>query len=478
MRIIIIISAGVVTAAPALAQGESTLGAEFRIEGDALQDGCKGLKTFVSCASTLDTDNPVHVAIGSIAPQNGFAFGPAITAERPIGENWRFSWSGDVVGATGGAWRAGAYLKMVRTGVRLPAPVGPGAGSDASEGISPYPVFNIYAQNISLPTVSYFGLGPNTTLSMKSILTCGSDRGNQRDLPHRRLGRLNLSLVGEANGRFVDVGGDTDKGPSIDQLYTPVTAPGLLAQPGFAQFGEGVRVMPRLANGRVRLNYLGTFQQFLAASDSTFSFRRWTLDLSNEVALYKTVAPSLTRDTNDPNQCGVTAGDLRCPPMIPPAASRNYTGSIGFRLFASASGVSSRECGPVLLSADDRRIRHQRQPRPAQLRRLSLPRSEAARAAGELRALHLQDTGRHLAVRRTGPGGAPARELELRQPGSSYTFGLTLRAGGFPAVVASWSTGSTEGHHFAFTISTSLLGGSSRPSLRSAPVAAELKLET
>jgi hypothetical protein len=48
----------------------------------------------------------------------------------------------------------------------------------------------------------------------------------------------------------------------------------------------------------------------------------------------------------------------------------------------------------------------------------------------------------------------------------SYTFGLTLRAGGFPAVIASWSTGSTEGHHFAFTINTSLLGGSSRPSLQ------------
>jgi hypothetical protein len=48
----------------------------------------------------------------------------------------------------------------------------------------------------------------------------------------------------------------------------------------------------------------------------------------------------------------------------------------------------------------------------------------------------------------------------------SYTVGVTLRAGGFPAVVASWSTGGSEGHHFAFTISTSLLGGSARPSLQ------------
>ncbi len=291
--------------------------------------------------------------------------------------------------------------------------------------------------------------------------------GTSAIYPITRLGRLNLSLVGEANGRFVDVGGaNTDKGPSIDQLYTPVTAPGLLAQPGFAQFGEGVRVMPRLANGRVRLNYLGTFQQFLAASDSTFSFRRWTLDLSNEFALYKTVAPSLTRDTNDPNQCGVTPGDLRCPPMIPPAASRNYTGSIGFRLFASASGVSAGNVVPFYFQQtiggsdiNGNRV---------------LPSYEDYRFRGP-KLLVLQESFEH-SIFKTPVGiwlAAEQGQVALQQESlsfdnlvRSYTFGLTLRAGGFPAVVASWSTGSTEGHHFAFTISTSLLGGSSRPSLQ------------
>jgi len=290
--------------------------------------------------------------------------------------------------------------------------------------------------------------------------------GTSAIYPIKRLGRLNLSLAGEANGRFVDVGGaNTDKGPSIDQLYTPLTAPGLLAQPGFAQFGEGVRVMPRLANGRVRLNYLGTFQQFLA-SDSAFTFRRWTLDLSNEFALYKTVAPSLTRDTNDPNQCGLTAGDLRCPPMIPPAASRNYTGSIGFRLFASASGVSSGNVVPFYFQQtiggsdiNGNRV---------------LPSYEDYRFRGP-KLLVLQESFEH-SIFKTPVGiwlAAEQGQVALQQESlsfdnliRSYTFGLTLRAGGFPAVVASWSTGSTEGHHFAFTISTSLLGGSSRPSLQ------------
>src|SRR4029434_3726838 len=134
MRCITVVAC-LLTATSALAQQdpqETTLRGEFRLEGDALKEDCKSVKTLVSCASTLVTSHPVHVAIGSIAPQNGFGFGPAIVAERPIGENWRLSWSGDSVAAPGGAWRAGAYLKMVRAGVRLPSPVGPGAGSEAS----------------------------------------------------------------------------------------------------------------------------------------------------------------------------------------------------------------------------------------------------------------------------------------------------------------------------------------------------------
>src|SRR4029453_18413684 len=110
MRFITIIGCMLV-AAPALAQGdqrESTLGAEFRLEGEAIKEDCKSFKTFVSCAATLATSHPVHVAIGSIAPQNGFAFGPAIVAERPIGEKWRFSWRGAIgaAGGGGGATRA------------------------------------------------------------------------------------------------------------------------------------------------------------------------------------------------------------------------------------------------------------------------------------------------------------------------------------------------------------------------------------
>jgi hypothetical protein len=466
MRVIVLLAC-VLTAAPALAQRETALGAEFRLEGEAIKEDCKDLKSAASCATTLVTDHPVHIALGSIAPQNGFGFGPAFVADRPVGENWRLGWSADAIRARGDAWRAGASLKIVRTAISLPKLVGAGRGSDASVGIHPYPVFNVYVQGISLPTVSFFGIGPEAAKDEKSIFGMRQTIvGTNAIYPIPQLGALNLALVGEANGRLVEVtGADSDKGPSIDRLFTEASAPGLSQQPGFAQFGEGVRIRPSLAGGHLRLDYLARFQQFVASSESSYSFRRWTLDLSHDFPLYRTVAPPLTRDANGPNECVASPGDARCPAVIPPAISRNYTGSVGVRLFASRSAVSDGHVVPFYFqqTVGGSDINGNR----------VLPSYDDYRFRGP-HLLVLQESFEH-SIFKTPVGiwlaadqGKVARQedgLNFDNLLHSYTFGLTLRAGGFPAVVASWSTG-TEGHHFAFTISTSLLGGSSRPSLQ------------
>jgi hypothetical protein len=47
---------------------------------------------------------------------------------------------------------------------------------------------------------------------------------------------------------------------------------------------------------------------------------------------------------------------------------------------------------------------------------------------------------------------------------SSYAGGLTVRAGGFPVISILFANGH-EGHHIIATVSATLLGGSSRPSL-------------
>jgi hypothetical protein len=49
---------------------------------------------------------------------------------------------------------------------------------------------------------------------------------------------------------------------------------------------------------------------------------------------------------------------------------------------------------------------------------------------------------------------------------NTFTAGLSFRAGGLPMALLTFATGGSEGHHIALTLSPTLLGGSSRPSLQ------------
>src|SRR6202035_698542 len=101
--------------------------------------------------------------------------------------------------------------------------------------------------------------------------------------------RLNVSLLGEANGRFVDIRPSAgNSSPSIEVLYTDATAPGLTTQPGFLQLGEGIQMRPVLWNDLLHLNYQVSYEQFFAPSTPRFSFQRFNIELSHEFALYRT----------------------------------------------------------------------------------------------------------------------------------------------------------------------------------------------
>src|ERR1700682_1819641 len=100
----------------ALAQ-EGQLQYDFRPEGEHVKEACGAFsfKAFSSCAVELVTDHPLHLALGSVAPQNGFGFGGAFVTHYTPNESWRLSWNMDEVGATSGAWRAGGYMKLIHT---------------------------------------------------------------------------------------------------------------------------------------------------------------------------------------------------------------------------------------------------------------------------------------------------------------------------------------------------------------------------
>jgi len=271
---------------------------------------------------------------------------------------------------------------------------------------------------------------------------------------------LNLSLYGEANGRFVAIRGSHHQGsPSIEQVYTEATAPGLKSQPGFAQFGEGVRIRPTLFADRLRLNYSVTFQEFVAAGDSRSSFQRFTVDLSHQIPLYKNRVTVPSRDHNGPDDCSQDPSNHDCPKV-----TRDREGSIGIRLLISHSIVPAGHVVPFFfqptLGGSD--INGVQSLASYQDYRFRAPDLLLLRASFEHSIYG--PLGISFAVDE-GKVALKGSDLDFRHMRHSYSAGLTLRAGGFPQVWLVYAWGGHEGTHTIGSMNTSLLGGSARPSL-------------
>src|SRR5262245_11539821 len=99
---------------------ESELAAEFRREGEQFKENCSkfSLKSAVGCGEVLFTGHPLHIAVGSIAPQNGFGVGPAFLTHWTPNNDWRMNLNVDAIVSTNGSWRAGAYFKAVHTKIK------------------------------------------------------------------------------------------------------------------------------------------------------------------------------------------------------------------------------------------------------------------------------------------------------------------------------------------------------------------------
>ncbi|HXR14576.1 MAG TPA: hypothetical protein VN777_00075 [Terriglobales bacterium] len=453
--------------APA-APRETQLQSDFRRESEHIKEACTfSFKGFFDCAEEFATDHPIHLALGSIAPQNGFGFGLAFVTHYTPNESWRISWDFDGVGATSASWRAGGYMKIIHTPIEhITVVTNPtGKPTKSNLAVHPYTVFNVYAQAIALNQLFFFGLGPATLESGKTVFGMQQTIAGANvikpvtELPAIR--GLNISLLGELNGRFVNIRENHGEStPSIEHLYNHATAPGLASQPGFVQLGEGFRLKPTLFNDRLQFNYLVNFQQFFAPSDSTYSFRRWTVDLDQEVPLYGHSQSAAPKETNGPDECAQSVGAV-CPPIT---YSRNRNGTIGFRLLISESiadagsavpfyfqptlGGSDIDGNPALSSYQDYRFRAPNV--------LLLSENFEHSIWGPLGFSFMADQGKVALTR---------GDVDFQNLKHSFAAGLTLRAGGFPQVFFLFAWGGNEGTHTIGTVNTSLLGGSARPSL-------------
>jgi hypothetical protein len=452
---------------------ENWLQADFRRESERMADACKAsFKAVPGCAIELFTDHPLHIAAGSMPPQNGFGLGAAFVAARNT-KNWRLSWDADAVGAFSGAWRAGGYMKMVHTPPQpIHAVVPNTAGSEgkpakpktSSLAVHRYTVFNLYAQTISLNKLNYFGLGNDSTLARASVFgmteTMVGVNAIKPVYEWPSIRKLNLALLGEVNGRFVNIRGEPGQSaPSIETLYTNATAPGLSNQPGFVQLGEGLRIKPVIAD-YVQLNYAGTFQEFFAPSSSQNSFLRWTVDLNHTIYLYGyTQSAPKNTDGNGPDSCAPNGE--KCPEV---SHSRNLNGFIDVRLLLSESINSATSAVPfyfqqTLGGSDINSAMSLGSYRDYRFRApnlLLLQESFEHSIWGPFGLKFMADEGR-VALTRGDLGFSHLRH--------SFAGGLTLRAGGFPMISIMFAWGGPEGHHNIFNMNTSLLGGSARPSL-------------
>jgi hypothetical protein len=229
----------------------------------------------------------------------------------------------------------------------------------------------------------------------------------------------------------------------------------LSSQPGFAQFGQGIRIRPAIGN--LQLNYLGKLQEFVA-SNSEFSFLRWTVDLDHTYWLYGK-SLSGTSETLGPDSCA-PRGE-QCPPV---SHTRNRSGSIGVRFLLAESITSASSAVPFyfqqtlggsdingmmsLGSYQDYRFRAPNL--------LLLEESFEHSIWGPFGLKFMADQGR-VALQRSDIGFSDLKH--------SFAAGLTLRAGAFPMVSFMFAWDGSEGHHSIFNMNSSLLGGSSRPQL-------------
>ncbi len=444
---------------------ETKLEADFRREGMDFDMACLHatgslFSAIPGCAQLFFTDSPLHIAVGSLAPQNGFGVGPALSLHYTPNEDWRLFWDFDAVATPNLSWRAGGYMTAVL--IRHPKLVvlSGAAASKKRKGpvIEEMPAFHLYAQSISLNKLTYFGLGQQSAVSGQSFYGMRETiMGANAVVPV--FAPLGLSIFVEGNGRSTAIRGDQgETSPSIAQLYTNATAPGLDHQPVYAQFGEGVRMAPALANGHIRLNYSVGFQEWIAGPSG--SFRRFNADLTHTFPLYSAMRSLNPQEFNGPDSCRQDVNATKCP-----AITRNLEGSFSLRFLYTASFIPAGNSVPfyfdptlggsdvngntLLGSYADYRFRGP----DLMLLRGSFEHSIYKWPVG---VKFVVDEGRvALTPSDLGPGHLA----------HSYSAGLTLHAGGLPLIDLLFAWGGHEGTHTIANVSNSLLGGASRPPL-------------
>jgi hypothetical protein len=475
----IVLLACLLTAYSALAETCDQIGHEPGKEGRVQSDFCREWLELHPCrqqlarpcstftaghlagiGQTLVTGQPIHIALGSLAPQNGFGAGLAFVEHKDFKSERRMTFDLDAVATPNLSWRAGSYLttyKLPQSKQVIGVVMGTPTARAEKPSVQIAPIFTLYAQATSLNRIYYYGLGPNTIPAGQAAFGLTETiAGAGAILP---LNRAGISFTADVNGRVPQLRPDTAESvPTVAALYTETTAPGLTRSAAFVQPGVGIQIQPSLFGDRVRLHYLANFQDF-AAIGAPYSFRRWTADIGHEIPLARKVHLTATNPQNGPDSCASVGS--ACPHI---STTINNEGSVSLRLlmigsatsgsavpfyFDPTTGGSNIDGDPILPSYPDYRFR--------------APNLILVRGAVE-HALPKVPLGLYFSAD-AAKSPIARGDIDFNNLRTSYSMGLTIHAGGLPVVCLLFAWGGNEGNHTTFSISNTLLGASPRPSL-------------
>jgi len=291
-------------------------------------------------------------------------------------------------------------------------------------------LINAYAFHTSLNQVTYYGIGPETSLAGRSFFGFRETvAGTNADY----LLKYGFHLLGEMNGRFPNIGSDHGQSsPSIEEIYTNATAPGLTSQPGFLQFGEGLQYTKHLGGLAEKasfgvdanLDYGTNFQQFIAPAQTDFSFRRLTIDVTNNLHLLKQFKPKNGAATSE--QFGTL--QLRgC--LSESIADAGHSVPFYFQPTLGGGDINKERTLP---SFADYRFRA----------------PNALLFSGQYEQPLPKFSFLGLTFRAdTGKVADSRGDIDLSHLRHSFGAGLTVRAGNFPYLVFMYAWAGGEGHH-------------------------------
>lgn len=428
---------------------QSYFGAIFSEEATNIKGGCqrtdatgtKPIKAWVpGCLESFFHGNKgLYGSFENLPPGNSVALGAAFKDSELNLKHWRLNYQIDSQGSFNGSWTAGGLLTMKLSPAEPNKPTKPRVvvvqgplpkhlpepGENETKLLT-----NLYAFHTSLNQVAFYGVGPNTLLTNRSFF---GFRETVTGVNADYLLKYGFHLLGELNGRWPDVGGDHGQSsPSIEQIYSEATAPGLTRQPGFLQLGEELEYTKHLGGLGDKadfgldadLDYGVNFQQFVAPGDSEFSFRRLTVDVTNNLNLLKKFTPKKGSPTSE------HFGTLQlrawlCESIVPAGNSVPF-------YFQPTLGGGDINKERTLASFPDYRFR--------------------APDALLLRAQYEQPLPRFsflgLIFRAdAGKVGDTRGDIDLSHLRHSFGAGVTLRAGNFPYVTIMYAWAGGEGHH-------------------------------